>query len=373
MYAQPKIWNMQSIDNAKALNSEATKYLIREADKNLTSNIITVMDKPMTPPSGDKHDYMSMGRYWWSNPATADGLPYIRKDGVVNPEVDKLDRIPLGKAARSIYTLSLAFYLTNDEKYAAKAVENLSIWFINKDTKMNPNMNFGQTIPGRNEGKGRGEGVLDTYSFVEMLDGVELLKKSKKFSKADQEALNTWFCSYLDWMLTSEIGREENNAKNNHGTAFDIQVARYALFVGKHDIAEKVIKEFPAKRLFKQIEPNGSQPLELARTTAFGYSVFNLTHFIDMAIMARSLNIDLFNATSDDGRNITKAIEFLVPYLGQPQSEFPYQQIKDWDKVQKELCWQLLRVDKYLSKPTYKSLYIKLLPMTGKDNNYLLY
>lgn len=148
MYAQPKIWNMQSIDNAKALNSEATKYLIREADKNLTSNIITVMDKPMTPPSGDKHDYMSMGRYWWPNPATADGLPYIRKDGVVNPEVDKLDRIPLGKAARSIYTLSLAFYLTNDEKYAAKAVENLSIWFINKDTKMNPNMNFGQTIPG---------------------------------------------------------------------------------------------------------------------------------------------------------------------------------------------------------------------------------
>ena len=131
--------------------------------------------------------------------------------------------------------------------------------------------------------------------------------------------------------------------------------------------------EFPAKRLFKQIEPNGSQPLELARTTAFGYSVFNLTHFIDMAIMARSLNIDLFNATSDDGRNITKTIEFLLPYLGKPQSEFPYQQIRDWDKVQKELCWQLLRVDKYLSKPIYKSIYNKLLPMTGKDNNYLLY
>ncbi len=371
--AQPKIWNMSSINEAKTLNSEAARYLIREADKNLTTNIITVMDKPMTPPSGDKHDYMSMGRYWWPNPATADGLPYIRKDGVVNPEIDKLDRIPLGKAARNIYTLSLAFYLTNDEKYAAKAVENLSIWFLNKETKMNPNMNFGQTIPGRNEGRGRGEGVLDTYSFVEMLDGIELLKSSKKFIKADQEGLKAWFCNYLDWMLTSEIGQEENNAKNNHGTAFDIQVTRYALFVGKNDIAEKVIKEFPAKRLFKQIEPNGSQPLELARTTAFGYSVFNLTHFIDMAIMARSLNIDLFNATSDDGRNLTKAIEFLVPYLGQPQSEFPYQQIRDWDKVQKELCWQLLRVDKYLSKPTYKSMYNKLLPMTGKDNNYLLY
>jgi len=59
---------MQSIDNAKSLNSEAAKYVIREADKYLTTKLVTVMDKPMTPPSGDKHDYMSMGRYWWPDP-----------------------------------------------------------------------------------------------------------------------------------------------------------------------------------------------------------------------------------------------------------------------------------------------------------------
>lgn len=371
--SQPRIWNIQSIDNAKSLNSEAAKSLIREADKQLTATIVTVMDKPMTPPSGDKHDYMSMGRYWWPNPKTPDGLPYIRKDGVVNSEIDKLDRNPLSKFTRSVYTLSIAYYLTNDNKYAAKAVENLRIWFINKETKMNPNMNFGQTIPGRNEGKGRGEGVLDTYSFAEMLDGVELLKSSKKLTSKDSQALNEWFSTYLNWMLTSEIGQEENDAKNNHGVAFDIQVTRYALFVGKEDIARKFINDFPEKRLFKQIEPNGAQPLELARTTAFGYSVFNLTHFIDMATMAKSLNIDIYNATSADGRSITKAIEFLLPYLDKPQTDFPYQQIRDWEKVQKEFCWVLLRANGFLPKPLYKSLYSKYLPSSGKDNNYLLY
>jgi hypothetical protein len=238
---------------------------------------------------------------------------------------------------------------------------------------MNPNMNFGQTIPGKYEGKGRGEGVLDTYSFVEMLDGVELLKASKSFKKKDREELNLWFTAYLDWMLTSEIGKEENDAKNNHGVAFDIQVTRYALFVGKEDIARKFITEFPEKRLFKQIEPSGAQPLELARTTAFGYSVFNLTHFIDMATMAKSLNMDVFNAVSPDGRSITKAIEFLLPFLGKPQTEFPYQQIKDWEKVQTEFCWALKRADSFLPTAIYKQKYASRLPASGKDNNYILY
>lgn len=371
--SQPRIWNMQSIDNAKSLNSEAAKSIIREADKNMSATLVTVMDKPMTPPSGDKHDYMSMGRYWWPDPKKADGLPYIRKDGVVNPEIDKLDRIPLAKFTRNVYTLCLAYYLTGDEKYASKAVDNLRVWFINKNTKMNPNMNFGQTIPGHNEGKGRGEGVLDTYSFVEMLEGVELLQTSKSFKKKDREELNVWFTTYLDWMLTSEIGNEENAAKNNHGVAFDIQVTRFALFIGKEDIARKFISEFPEKRLFKQIEPNGAQPLELARTTAFGYSVFNLTHFIDMATMAKSLNMDIFNAVSPDGRSITKAIEFLLPYLGRPQTEFPYQQIRDWEKVQIEFCWALKRADSFLPAAVYKQKYTPYLPLTGKDNNYLLY
>jgi hypothetical protein len=370
---QPRIWNMQSIDHAKLQNSEAAKYLIKEADKYLTTTLITVMDKPMTPPSGDKHDYMSMGRYWWPDPQKPDGQPYIRKDGVVNLEIDKLDRLPLSKMARSVYTLSLAYYLSGDNKYASRAVENLRIWFIDKKTKMNPNMNFGQTIPGRYEGKGRGEGVLDTYSFVEMLDGVELLEASKAFKQKDRDTLKLWFTAYLYWMLTSEIGQQENDAKNNHGVAFDIQLTRFALFIGNKDIARKCITEFPEKRLFKQIEPSGAQPLELARTTAFGYSVYNLKHFLDMASMAKSLNIDIFNAVSADGRSITKAIEFLLPYFGKPQSEFPYQQIKDWEKVQTEFCWVLKRADSFHPVANYKQKYASKLPETGRENNFLLY
>jgi len=327
----------------------------------------------MTPPSGDKHDYMSMGRYWWPNPDTKDGLPYVRKDGVSNPEIEKLDRLPLAQMTRGVKLLTMAFYLTKEDKYAAKAVDHLRKWFLDKKTRMNPHLNYGQTVPGHNNGMGRGFGVIDTYSFIEMLEGVELLKSSRKFTKKDQQGIQEWFVAYLDWMLTSPIGKEEYEAENNHGTAFDVQVVRFALFVGKEDVARKYLENFPARRLFTQIKPDGSQPLELARTTAFGYSVFNLDHILDMCYMAKNLGIDLFNENSPDGRNITKALEFLLPYAGKTAQDFPYQQIRDWNKVQQDYALLLYRADNLNKTTKYKEYYENYVKQNVKNINLIIY
>jgi len=174
-------------------------------------------------------------------------------------------------------------------------------------------------------------------------------------------------------MLTSEIGNEERSAKNNHGTAYDVQVARYALFVGKEDLTRNIIDQFPAKRLFKQIEPDGSQPLELARTTAFGYSVYNITHYLDMCAIANTLNINLLDSKSEDGRCIVKAIDFLLPFIGKQVTDFPFKQIKDWDSVQQKLRWQLYRVDKMLAKPLYENYYYSVINKSVKDIECLIY
>jgi hypothetical protein len=371
MQGQLVIWNTKSIDEAKEKNTVQVRSIIREANKKLNQRLVTVVDKELTPSSGDKHDYMSMGRYWWPDPTKSDGLPYIRKDGQSNPEIEKLDRYPLSNFAQGVETLSLAYYLTLDEKYAKKAVRNLRVWFIDEATKMNPNMNYGQTIPGVRNGLGRGEGILDTYSFLEMLDAVELLKSSKSFSIADQKVIKDWFVDYVDWLQTATVAFEEQKSKNNHGTAFDVQLARYALFIGDTDLAKKIVDQFAANRLFTQIMPDGSQPLELERTTALGYSVFNLTHFLDMARIAKVVNVDLLNAKSDDGRSVFKAIDFLLPYIGQAKTAFPYQQIKDWDGVQEKLRWQLYRLDKMLDNTIYSIYYPQ--HMTNSYKEFILY
>ena len=368
--AQVVVWNLKSLEEAKAKNSPEIRMIIKEADSKLDKTLITVVDKELTPSSGDKHDYMSMGRYWWPDPTKVDGVPYIRKDGKSNPEIEKLDRYPLSDFATSVESLALAYYLTDNEKYAEKAVANLKLWFINEETKMNPNMNYGQTIPGINNGLGRGEGILDTYSFFEMLDAVEILKKSKAFTIEDQLAIEDWFKTYVNWLQTAPVAAEEQAAKNNHGTAYDVQIVRYAIFTGNNHLAKKIANNFAKNRLFTQIETDGSQPLELARTTGLGYSTFNLTHFLDMAQLAKTLDIDLLNKESQDGRSILKAVDYLVRYVNKPQSAFPYQQIKDWEGVQEKLRWQLYRVDKMLGKAVYQKYYNGNL-QTVKSNTVL--
>src|SRR5262245_11940190 len=71
-------------------NNALATALRTAADRAMKEGPFSVMDKQMLPPSGDKHDYMSMGTYWWPNPNTANGLPYIRRDGERNPEIEKI-------------------------------------------------------------------------------------------------------------------------------------------------------------------------------------------------------------------------------------------------------------------------------------------
>ncbi len=366
---QPLLWNIEKLNKAKVENPELIVQIIKNADKLLPKTILSVIDKKKPAPSGDKHDYISCAPYYWPDPANPTA-PYIRRDGEKNKAVSTPDKNNMGTMVNSTICLSLAYNLTSEEKYAAKAVENLRIWFLNPITRMNPNLNFGQTIYGRLQGKGRGAGMIETYKLVEMLDGVELLRKSPKFSKTDQEILAKWFDDFLNWMMTSEVGNQEYNAKNNHGVAFDIQATRFALFARKNDIARKYINDFAERRIFTQIEPDGKQPAELARTKALHYSAFNITHMLDMCLIAKTLNIDLLAAKSADGRSIQKAIEFMAQYAGKAQSHFPYSQINEWDLDQKLLIFQLYRVDKMSSKNNFEIYYKN--KMTDYEKNYNL-
>jgi hypothetical protein len=90
----------------------------------------SVMKKPFTPASGDKHDYMSMGPYWWPDKSKPDGLPYIRRDGQVNPERDLYDAIPMRTMDREVTTLAVAYFYLGDESYAEHACRLIRTWFL---------------------------------------------------------------------------------------------------------------------------------------------------------------------------------------------------------------------------------------------------
>ena len=307
----------------------AFNKLKKDAQKALGQEPLSVTTKKQVPPSGDKHDYMSLGKYWWPDPSKPDGSPYIRKDGEVFPgTADYQDPANFGTMLNNVTTLSLGYYFTGDKAFAEKAAALLKVWFLNPETKMNPNLNFAQAVIGSSDG--RGAGVIDLHGIPKIIDAVKLLHGSAAWSEKDNDAMKQWFSDYLTWLLESKNGKAEAKAKNNHGVWYDVQVTSIALFVGKSDLAKKVVSESKKNRIESQIEPDGKQPLELARTTSKHYTMFNIEAFINLSILAEKCSVDLWNYKSADGRCIKATLDFMVPYL-LDKKKWEYKQIKDFD------------------------------------------
>jgi Alginate lyase len=354
-------------DGDKTLEPALTK-LERDAQKALKSGPYSVVTKDATPPSGDKHDYMSQAPYFWPDPKSPNGLPFIRRDGERNPEINKItDHRSLDQLESSVETLALAYYFKGDEAYATKAVQLLRAFFLDPATRMNPNLQYAQFIPGVNTG--RGIGLIETRGLTQIVDAIGLLAGSKALTEADRRGLDDWYAKFLQWMLDSKNGRDEAAAKNNHGTYYDLQVTSFALFLGKTDLARSILQTARTKRIALQIEPDGRQPLELARTRAWSYSVGNLDGLMLLARLGENLGVDLWNYQTADGRSIRKALEFLVPFAVEGK-KWSYQQLGEWPP---QMLFPLMRraAGKY-SDPKFHALSTKVPSVEAADRSNLL-
>ena len=303
--------------------------LRKEADELLTMRPVSVMDKTITPVSGNKHDYMSQAPYFWYDSSKPNGLPYIRRDGERNPEINKItDRTNLGKLENASKILSLAWYLTGEEKYAEKASTLLRNWFLNEETKMNPHLEYGQGIPGINTG--RGIGIIETRALISVVDAAGLLEGSKSWTNKDHKGLQNWFSQYLHWLLNSKYGKDEHAAKNNHGTWYYAQAASFALFSNNTTKAKELIEE-SKKRIDSQINKEGKMQLEIDRTRGLSYSSMNLLGWFNVATLGEHVGINLWKYTNKENASLLTALDWLIPYaVG--EKNWPYQQITPYTR-----------------------------------------
>ncbi len=308
----------------------ALDALLAKANKALDDGPYTVTDKEKVAPSGNKHDYASYSRYWWPDPEKADGLPYIRRDGVTNPASQSLkesDRQRIEKVGIHTERLGLAYYLTGEEKYAQKAAEILRVWFLDPATRMNPNLNHAQCRLGHNTGTK--SGVLDGRMMTRGLEGSLLISASSALSDAERDGLKAWVGEYLQWLKTGKLALEEAAATNNHGTFFDAQTMYFALYSGNTADARKLAQAAIQKRVLSQIKPDGSMPEELARTRPNFYSNYNLHAMFVMAILAEKVGVDIWNA--GDAR-LRAAVDYLAPYADSSKP-WPHESVKENDRM----------------------------------------
>ncbi len=354
-------WDYSWMEKIKAeLESDEQEFqpafnnLIKDADEALAGGVYSVTFKNLVPPSGSKNDYMSMGPYWWPDPEKPDGLPYIRRDGEVNPERENLDSASKNKMINAVRNLSLAWFFTEKKAYAEKAAELLRAWFLDPETLMNPHLNYGQSIPGRTEG--RFIGIIDGRSFAVLVDAIALLETSGALTEDEKTGLRNWFEGYFLWLTESEFGKEEDNYKNNHSVAYDVQACGIAYFLGKDDYVRQKVSEMPKRRIDPMIEAYGSQPHELIRTKAFGYSVSNLRNFFDTGELGLKVGVDIFSYTNPKEGSLQKALDYLIGYIGR-EADWPYEQISGWESTENNLGLLVRRAARIYKNQDYQNLW----------------
>lgn len=299
--------------------------LLKEAERSLTKGPFSVMQKSRVPPSGDKHDFLSMAPYWWPDPTKPGGLPYIRRDGEVNPESrGGFDDQAFDAMQSTVETLAQAYRESRDERFAARAGLLLRTWFLDPATRMTARLDYGQFVPGHNQG--RGAGIIATRRMVWIVDSVRQLGGSPSWTDTDEKGLQAWCTAYIEWLQTSRNGREETAASNNHGTWFDAQLVAMLLFTGRTNEARVLLDGRVKKRLADQIEPDGRQPRELARAKSWGYSLMNLEGWFTLARLGHDAGVDLWNVRTADGRSIRAALDYLAKFAA-GGAAWPHQQI----------------------------------------------
>ena len=304
----------------------AIAALRKEADSLVDAAPVTVTDKTTPAPSGDVHDYVSLSIYWWPDPAKPDGLPYLQKDGQIDPEsadTRRYDAAKLNRMVSAVESLGMAAYITGDARYADATARWLRTWFLDDRTRMTPSMRYAQIIPGRPEP--RGTGIIDSRQLMRAVDAALLIEGTAGWSAADMTGLRAWFGQLADWLATSPQGKMEGSSKNNHGTWYDAQLADFALFAGRDAIVKGIFAN-AGSRVASQIGADGGQPLELARTRSYHYSAFNLLAFSILADLGPAAGVDVWHGT---GRSLRAAIDYLLPYVNGAKT-WPY---PDIDKV----------------------------------------
>jgi len=278
---------------------------------------------------GGPNDFYSNGDYWWPNPQTTNGLPYVKRDGESNPDNFNHHRECVWRLRDAVAALGAAYKITGDDRYVKKAVELLSMFFLDPATRMNPNLQYAQAIPGVSTG--RGIGIIDTLHLIEISKAIEAMENSPAFPPEVLAGLKQWFADYVHWMTTSKNGHDEANATNNHAVAFWLQVAVFSQFTGDEAQLSECRRRFREFFVAKQMAADGSFPRELARTKPYGYSIFQLDNMTTLCQVLSTPQDDLWKFQLPDGRGIRKAVAYLYPYLAD-KSKWPLKpDVQAWD------------------------------------------
>ena len=290
--------------------------ILRAGREYLGLKPVTITAFPAARSAGGLHDYFSQADYFWPNPQNPNG-PYINRDGQSDPDNFDTHRKVMIALSTQVPALTAAWILTGERRYAERACDHLTAWFVNADTRMNPNLQYAQAVLGVSTG--RSYGIIDTLHLVEVARAASLVAP-KAMTANKRAAMLEWFAQYLGWLNTSELGKAERDTKNNHAFCWALQAAEFARLAGNDSARWEVYLRYREILLPDQEAADGSFPKELARTKPYSYSIFNFDVMAGLCQSLKDLLPDATHFALADGRGLARAAEFIYPYIDDKSS-----------------------------------------------------
>lgn len=353
--ARPTIYRASCLADLRAakpgdsLQPIATK-LIADARTAMARGLHAVTDKTGCAPSGDCHDYWHPAPYWWPNPETADGLPYVRRDGVRRPDTvlygpgaEAFDRSRLQRVLEDSALCALAAEIGGEPAFAAHGAALIRRWFLAPETRMNPHLRYAQVRLGRGGDEGHAAGIVEMRDLPLLLDAARLLARAGALAADDQMAFKGWLGAYAEWLETSPQGMAALVARNNIGTFHELQLAAIAAYRGDAAALNQSFRRC-RERIQIQFDPDGSQPGELQRRQSLHYCAFNLQGWVALSRVAAACGEDLWSYQSAGGHSLRRGFAWLLGFAAGRDWPYPQDDDFDWRRLD-PLRRELARVD----------------------------
>ncbi len=309
--------------------SDIKDRTVENADKYLDKEPVTVTASLSERSAGGLNDFYSEGDYWHPDPDDPDA-PFIRKDGIRYEGRYEDDRLAMRRFAEITAALTSAWILTGEQKYADHALSHMKAWFNDPETMMNPNMLYAQAIMGRVTG--RSIGLIDAYHLIEVAQSARALIETDAIPADEANRIKNWFGRFITWMTTHEYGLQEMVHPNNHSTTWAVTAGTMARLVGHKEILELCRNRFKYVLLPDQMDLEGRFPREIDRTKPYGYSLFNMDAFANLAHVLSTRDENLWEYVTHDGKSLQLGMDFISPYIDD-KSAWPYGEDVDiWDK-----------------------------------------
>lgn len=217
----------------------------------------------------------------------------------------------------TLSTLTAAFVITHEDRYAAAAGKHLTAWFVDPDSRMNPNLDHAYA-PFRTV-NALAAGMVDGVPLAEVARSVQFLVDVLP----DIAEIRSWFKDFFDWLNTSRVPVIARDTKDHTASAWLLIAAACGRLLGDDVRLSECRHRFKSPTLRNQIQASGVFHHEVISEFPYRNTLFNFDLLAGACELLSTPFASLWPTELEDGPGMRAVAAFLYPLLSDP-GRWPY-------------------------------------------------